>query len=321
MNFPENVRCRQVFSSICLEIFIPINFIGILNLQRSIYMKVLTEDFYVSTIEDSSTPKSGRVYLETGIRMHFLEQGDADGEPLILLHGITDSSFSYSRVLPLIDKKYRVFALDQRGHGDSDRPNDGYTMKNFAADVTAFMDAKNIRQAILVGHSMGSFVALQTALDAPGRIEKLILIGTATTARNDGTGEFQKEVSRLTDPIPENFVREFQSGTAFHPLPEEFLSRVVQESLKVPARVWQAALSGVLAEDYKSRLSEIKVPTLIVWGERETYFPRAEQELLTAEIPDSTLKIYPDTGHSPQWERPEVFVRDLNDFLRAGNRS
>ncbi|HEX8734323.1 MAG TPA: alpha/beta fold hydrolase [Pyrinomonadaceae bacterium] len=278
--------------------------------------KLTVENYlYQSSNKSAQAWKFGEVNLKTGIRMHYTEQGAGDGEPLILIHGFTDSWFSYSRVLPLLDKKYRVYALDQRGHGDSDRPEKGYAMKNFAADVIAFMDAKNITKATIVGHSMGSFVAMQTALDAPQRVEKLVLIGTATTARNDATLDLQKAIMNLKDPVDEKFARDFQVSTSARTLPDEFMNEVVRQSLKLPARVWQAALAGVIAEDYKPRLGKIKAPTMIVWGDKENIFLRAEQDLLKAGIVNSTLKVYAGTGHSPHWEQPETFVRDLNEFL------
>ena len=93
------------------------------------------------------------------MRLRYAEQGNPKGQPVILLHGYSDSWFSYSRILPLIDKKYDVYVPDQRGHGDSDRPVSGDTFLDFAADVIAFMDAKGLKEATIVGHSMGSFVA------------------------------------------------------------------------------------------------------------------------------------------------------------------
>jgi pimeloyl-ACP methyl ester carboxylesterase len=194
-------------------------------------------------------------------------------------------------------------------------------MKDFAADIVAFMDAKNIRKATIVGHSMGSFVAMQTALDAPQRIERLVLIGTATTARNDVTVDLQKSVMNLKDPVDEKFARDFQISASSPDLPAEFIDEVVRQSLKLPARVWQAALAGVIAEDYKPKLGKIKAPTLIVWGEKENIFLRGEQDLLKAGIADSTLKVYAGTAHSPHWEKPETFVRDLNEFIGGGAKS
>ncbi|HLM00606.1 MAG TPA: alpha/beta fold hydrolase [Pyrinomonadaceae bacterium] len=281
--------------------------------------KLSVEDLYKSAADNKGagqTWKFGEVNLKTGIRMHYAEQGDAEGKPVILIHGITDSWFSWSRVLPLLDKKHRVYAVDLRGHGDTDRPERGYAMKDFAADVVAFMDAMKIKKAAVVGHSMGSFVAMQTALDAPERVGKLLIMGTATTARNDVTVDLQKEFENLRDPVDEKFVRDFQVSTSSETVPQEFIDGVVRQSMKLPARVWKAALAGVMAEDYKPRLGKIKAPTLIIWGENENIFPRPEQDILKAKITNSTLKIYPKTGHSPQWEYPEIFARDLSEFLK-----
>jgi pimeloyl-ACP methyl ester carboxylesterase len=277
--------------------------------------KLAAGDLYKSAGKSAQTWKFGEVRLKTGIRMHYAEQGATDGVPVVLLHGITDSWFSWSRVLPRLDKKYRVYAPDLRGHGDTDKPQTGYAMKDFAADVVAFMDAMNIKKAVVVGHSMGSFVALQTTLDAPERVEKLLIMGTATTARNADTLGLQKAFAELKDPLDENFVRDFQVSTSSKTVPTDFIDGVVRQSMKVPARVWQSALEGVVAEDYRPRLGKIKIPTLIVWGDRENLFLRPEQDILKAKIANSTLKVYAGAGHSPQWEFPEKFAADLNDFL------
>ncbi|MGH8064004.1 MAG: alpha/beta fold hydrolase [Candidatus Entotheonellia bacterium] len=81
-------------------------------------------------------------HLTTGVRLHYAEQGDPADHPVILLHGYTDAWVSFSRVLPLMAPSYHVYALDQRGHGDSDRPASGYTMRDLAADVLAFMETE-----------------------------------------------------------------------------------------------------------------------------------------------------------------------------------
>jgi pimeloyl-ACP methyl ester carboxylesterase/tetratricopeptide (TPR) repeat protein len=287
--------------------------------------KLRVEDLYAagedkSTRADQARPtlRFDNVQLKTGARLRYAEQGDHDGPPIIMLHGYTDSWYSFSRVLPLLSTRYHVYAIDLRGHGDSDRPASRYTFAELAADVVAFMDAKGLARAHVVGHSMGSFIAQQIAATSPQRVQKLVLIGTATGVRNDDVLDLQKAVNELKDPIPSQFVRDFQSGTAFQPLPEEFMNRVVTESLKLPAQQWRAVMAGMLAsEPIKS--GEIKSPTLILWGEHETVFRRAEQESLLAKISGAALKVYPNTGHALHWEEPEQFVRDLEKFISGNN--
>lgn len=255
------------------------------------------------------------VQLATGIRMHYAEQGPPADHPLVLLHGLSDSWFSYSRVLPALASSYHVFALDQRGHGDSDRPASGYAMTDLAADVIAFMDAMGLPRATVIGHSMGSIVAIETALAAPERLAALVLIGANTSWDAPELVAFQQVVDSLEDPIAAEFVRKFQASTAFEPLPEAFMERVVAESLKLPARAWRGALAGCVAADYAGHLSAIRTRTLVIGGEEDAYCPQDNQRELAARLPNAELKLYPQLGHCPHWERPEAFVRDVEDFL------
>ena len=258
--------------------------------------------------------------LSTGVRLHYAERGDRAGEAIVFLHGYSDSWFSFSRVLPLLSPKYHAFALTQRGHGDSDKPGCCYTPDDFAADVDAFMDTVGIEEATLVGASTGALFAQRVALSYPRRISRLVLIAPQTPAHeNEALSGFREEVRTLEDPVPPEFVREFQESTIYHPVPQEFLDTVVSESVKLPAHVWrdyleQAVLS--IDHDYVVELREIKAPTLILWGEQDALFPREEQEQLAAAIPGATLKVYPETGHAVHWERPEWVVRDLEEFIK-----
>ena len=147
------------------------------------------------------------------------------------------------------------------------------------------MDAKEIKTATIVGHSMGSFVAQQVAVSAPGRVERLVLVGSATTVRNNVVKDLESEVGKLGDPIPETFVRDFQTSTAFKSLPPEFMNTVVRESLKPSAHVWREVMAGMLKSDTETGLATIKAPTLILWGDKETIFARSEQDLLVRSFP------------------------------------
>lgn len=256
------------------------------------------------------------VTLANGLTLEYAETGRGRGQVVIFLHGYTDSWFSWSRVLRQLPPRFHGYALSQRGHGDSERPATGYEMGDFAADVIAFMDHFEIRKAALVGHSMGSVIAQRVAIDHPDRVSRLVLVGATPNGANAGVLGLLDVVNALADPIDPAFVREFQASTVFQPIPEAFLDRVVAESLKVPARVWQDALEGFVAEDTTAELAEIKVPTLIVWGNQDTVFPLADQQALANGIPRARLLIYPQTGHGVHWERPRRFTEDLVDFLR-----
>ena len=122
-------------------------------------------------------------------------------------------------------------------------------------------------------------------------------------------------ISKLTDPVDPGFVREMQSSALNQPVPNEFFETLVQEALKVPARVWKAAFEGFLEDDLLGELSHIKVPTLIVWSDRDTIVNRSDQEELARAIPGSRLLVYSGAGHSPHWEEPDHFASDLASFI------
>src|SRR5919107_2182187 len=220
------------------------------------------------------------VSLSTGVTLHYAERGDRKGEAILFLHAYTDSWFAFSRVLHLLSPSYHALALDERGHGDSDKPECCYTVDDFSADVDAFMDEVGIEEATLVGDSSGGMIAQRVALDYPHRVSRLVLIGSPTTLLNNEAVMEAGEVMRaLEDPISAEFIREFHSSTIYHPVSEEFLSTALSETLKVPARVWRGYMEGVLLTvDDTARLGEIDAPTLNLWGERDAILGREEQE-------------------------------------------
>jgi pimeloyl-ACP methyl ester carboxylesterase len=257
--------------------------------------------------------------LSTGLRAHYAEQGNPTGEAIVFLHAYVDSWFSYSRVLPLLPPRYHAYALDQRGHGDSERPDCCYTVDDFAADVVAFLDAIGAGRATLVGHSGSCLVARCVAEVFPERVARLVLIGApGTLGDNEEELELQTAVRGLHDPVPEQFARELQGAAAHVPLPERFFNGLIAESLKLPARVWRSALDGLFAFDDAADLGRIAAPTLLIWGEWDRWLPREEEDQLAVAIPGARVVVYPATGHSPNWERPERVAADLDAFMGEG---
>jgi pimeloyl-ACP methyl ester carboxylesterase len=256
-----------------------------------------------------------RTQLGAGITMHHVDQGDPDGEPLVLVHGYSDSSHSFSQLLPLLDPGYRVHAIDLRGHGGSDRPADGYGIDSLAADVVSFLDAVGIARADLVGHSLGTLVARRVAETRPDRVDRLVLIGAARAPVNDDVRGLRAEVMELDETTLSEFAREFQLSTVHTGMPDGFLDRVVEVSRSMPLHAWQGVIEGLAVFDDDADLARIAAPTLLLWGQHDAYFGRDEQEWLARSIPRARLHIYPDSGHNPHWEIPDIVARDIQAFL------
>jgi pimeloyl-ACP methyl ester carboxylesterase len=258
--------------------------------------------------------------LHTGPTLYCAEAGGG-GEPLLYLHGYSDCWLSASPFLPHLPRTWRVLAPDQRGHGSSERPEGGYEIASLAADAAALLDDAGVARATVVGHSMGSLVAQRLALDHPARVSRLVLVGAGPRAAGPAVREVVEAVEGFGDEVPRDFVEAFQAGTAARPLPPAFLEAIVAESRRMPARVWRALVTEILAFDTRDELAKIGVPTRIVWGDADAFFGREHQDALLAGIPGSTLSVYEGSGHCPHWEEPERFARELTAFVEATTAS
>jgi pimeloyl-ACP methyl ester carboxylesterase/tetratricopeptide (TPR) repeat protein len=256
--------------------------------------------------------------LSTGVQMEYVEQGPADGLPVVFLHGVTDSWRSFERVLPLLPPNIHAFALSARGHGDSSRPEAGYRYADMARDVRAFMDAVGLERAVVVGHSMGSLVAQRFVVDYPDRTAGLVLMGAFPSLfRHPEITEFYRStIAPLHDPLDVAFVREWQRSTLANPVTADHFDAVVSETLKVPARVWRAAFEAFLSTpDFSAELTRVSVPTLIAWGDKDAYAHRDSQERLRAVLRGARFRVYEGGGHGFHWEDPARFAADLAAFL------
>ena len=258
------------------------------------------------------------IELTTGVRLQYAERGT--GTPVLLLHGYSDSWYSYASVLDQLDDRVHAFALTQRGHGDAGKPQEGYDMADFAADALAFLDAQGLDRVAVVGHSMGTFIAQELALSQPERVSHLILIGSAPRGDNEVLAGLAEAVADLQDPVDGAFIREFQASTVHTPIPDDVLDTICAESSKMPARVWRQVLAGLRAYDAKSQLASISAKTLLLWGDCDTVFSRAEQDELRAAIPGATLAVYQDIGHGLHWEAPRRVADQLAAFVSRFER-
>jgi pimeloyl-ACP methyl ester carboxylesterase len=253
-------------------------------------------------------PAKCTIELETGIRMAYLEAGPPAGDAVVMLHGITDSSRAWSRSMARMHERradLRLFALDQRGHGassmpDPDRfrehPERGFGVGDFTADLFAFMDAKKLDRAVIVGHSMGSFIAQQAALTHPERVTKLVLVGSSDKCAGNPVardyllaetinGKWRSALEskgvkfpggayelspRAADPDIDDWLARFWG---FHPVADPaFVAAILAETAEVKIGTWLGATLGLLEVDNSERLRSLTVPTLAIWGTQDAIF-------------------------------------------------
>lgn len=275
----------------------------------------------IEAASDESTgaaARPGLVRLANGLMLSYAEQGPPSETALLLLHGLSDSWRSFEPLLACLPASLRVIALTLRGHCQSDHPEAGYGLAHFANDVAQLLDALKVRGALLAGHSLGASVALRFALDHGERALGVALLGAFARYRhNPAVTELASAVGQLIDPVDAAFIRDFQLATLARPIAPERLDQVVAESRAVPARVWKAIVDALLSAESDLRLRNVRVPTLLLWGGRDVFVPRADQERLLHDINGARLVEYPDAGHAFHWEDPRPTASELGAFAEA----
>lgn len=256
--------------------------------------------------------------LDTGLTLSCLDNGAASDLAVVFLPGPTDSAFSYQPVLEHMPASLRCVAVSQRGHGDSDKPANGYAVEHFAGDVPRLLDALDIGRAVLVGHSGSCLTVRRVALDHPELVAGLALEAAPTTLKDDpGLLDFvESVVGSLDDPIDPEVARSFLTDTSAAGLDADLCQQLVAELVKVPVHVWNEMFAALLHYDDLAEIGAITAPTLLLWGDADQLVGRMMQDELLRRLPDATLAVYSGLGHTPRWEDPSRFASDVADFAQ-----
>ncbi len=241
---------------------------------------------------------------------------------ILLLVGLGAKRQGYYKQLPEFGRYYRTIALDYRDVGDSDEAKEPYTIKDLAEDTVAVMKALDIRQAHIVGISMGGFIALELALNYPHMVEKLVLV--VTSAGGPGHVSPSRDVMAVMTPVPGIEIGEAArkvcaavSAPGFaESQPEEFdIFAEIARYRPMSEAAYFRQLAACRGHDVSQRLYQIKAPTLVIHGDVDPLVPLKNGLHLAEAIPGATLIVYPNTGHIPEVERTEEFNRDILAFL------
>ena len=301
---------KKILTAWAIAILIPVLTI---RAQSGLY---ISDDRYPA-FGESSPPEFivRQIKLSTGVQLEYTEQGDPQGIPVVMLHGFTDSWQSFAPVLPYLPPSLHVFAVSQRGHGNSSKEATSYQPEDFAKDVAAFVKAKRLGPAVIVGHSMGATNAQCFATLFPALTRALVIVGSFAGFDKPVIHDFKKVIDGLSDPVDSLFIVEFQKSTLTRPVNEDRFQAIVDESLKVPAHVWKGVSAGWASAGYLQALRRFDKPVLIIWGDKDAYCPKEDQVLLNNALSNSTLLVYEGTGHANHWEEPERFANDLIEFV------
>jgi non-heme chloroperoxidase len=249
-----------------------------------------------------------------------------EGPPVVLVHGYTADIAEWNVVWDELQARgFRVIAFDQRGHGTSTLGTDGIGSKPMADDLAAVLQYFDVRDGVLVGHSMGGFVTIRAVLDHPELAQRLRgLVPFATWAGRvlDGAPQNRLQIPLLERGILQRLIRNKTIGVIFgaaqcgtHPSPamisvflEGFHQHLDQHGPLLPI------VRAFAREDRYPQLGEIAIPTVVMVGSADRTTPPTHSRRLAEGIPGARLVTIPDAGHLLNWEAPEELVKVIESF-------
>lgn len=255
------------------------------------------------------------VVTQGGTRLFWREDGDNTKPPLLLLNSIGTSLEVWDRLVPLLAPYHRILRMDTRGHGQSEAPGGDYTLTLLAADALAVLDAAGAERAVVCGLSLGGMIAMTLALEAPSRVETLVLICTSAAMDKDA---WDARITRvraggmavITEMALDRFFADSFRQT--HP---EAVAPVRAGLLATPPHGYAACGAAIRDMDLEGQLGNIAVPVLVIAGTKDVSTPyQGHGDKIAAAIPGASAVLL-DAAHLAPLEEPAGVARAIRGFL------
>ncbi len=259
-----------------------------------------------------------------GLSFHYIDWG-GDGPPLVMLHGLSGHARTWDHTAAALSDRYRVLALDQRGHGDSDwAPQYGFGP--MAADLLAFIDALQLREVTLMGLSMGGIVSFVFAAANPERVRRLVVLDIGPEIAPDGAKNVSAAMAasdvfasedeafaqaRAANPRPADETLRHRVRYALRPLPDGTFTFKYDKALRSQPR----AIFDLTADQLWAAWRAVRCPVLLVRGEESDILAAETAQRMLAENPNAAFASVPDCGHSITLDSPQGLLDALNPWL------
>ena len=251
-----------------------------------------------------------------------------DEDPVVLVHGLGGQWQNWLENIPRLAQDRRVIAMDLPGFGLTPEPDGEISISEYGRWVDELCDRLGLEQIDLVGNSMGGYVAAEVAIQFPERVSRLVLVSAAGISSADTLQAPILTFGRIATALATNSAARHRL-LASRPITRHMaLALVARHPRLLKADLayegffkgagkggFDDALRACLDYDFRDRLPEVKVPTLIVWGEKDSIIPVRDADEFERLIDDSRKVVMKDTGHIPMAERPQAFNDVLVEFL------
>jgi esterase len=271
----------------------------------------------------AALPTSHHLEL-SGLKFHYLDWG-GNGPPLVMLHGLTGHAHTWDHTAAALSARYHVYALDQRGHGDTGWAS-RYGIPAMLADLLGFLDALQLPVVTLMGLSMGGIVAYQFTAAHPERVSRLVVLDigpeiaqagarqvAAVLVENDVFGSEDEAVAhaRAANPRPTGESLRHRVSHNLRPLPDGTLTYKWDKALRD-----RGAIGDGLSPDQRWAIwNSLSCPVLLVRGDSSDILAPETAERMVVGNPHATLAVVPDCGHSITLDRPEALATAVASWL------
>jgi pimeloyl-ACP methyl ester carboxylesterase len=273
-------------------------------------------------------PRQARTARVGGDRLSYVELGE--GDPVLLIHGLGGNWTAWLENLPALARRHRVIAVDLPGFGGSAPSADGISIPGYSRALSGLLDELSLESAVVIGNSLGGWVAADLTLRVPERVRALGLVdaaGVVPTRWERRKALAMMEGAALMAPYAPRFRaavasrRRLRASALRYTVasPADLAADLVYMALPAaPDPGFRPALVACKrswSDGWCDMLTEISCPTLIVWGERDSMLPLRHAREYARRIVGSRLRVIPDAGHIPMIERPEEFNAVMLEFL------
>jgi pimeloyl-ACP methyl ester carboxylesterase len=257
---------------------------------------------------------------EDGVTIAYDVFGRPDGEPMLLIQGLGTDSRGWALQRMAFGRRYRCFALDNRGVGRSGKPPGPYDLSQMARDATAVLDAEGIENAHVVGASMGGVIAQIIAVLYPDRVRSLVLACTACRHHRWRRELLQEWADRVEDGGMNALggdALQWLIGPRLRMRFGMWLNLLARIMLQQPAEPFAAQVAAILnaSDDLRFELQHVRVPTLVITGSQDSLTPIGDAEELAELIPHARLVELRGAAHGLMVEAPNAFNSAVLDFL------
>jgi len=246
----------------------------------------------------------------------------SERETILFIHGSTGSSSAWEKITPGFGEEYNLIVPDLRGHGYSKDPRShrAYTTDLFAEDLQALLDELGVKECIVVGHSFGALVAMTLYHRIPSRVKKLVLLSPSDNVRTHIVAKIGRILLfplLFLDRIPLQEAKKRRVDYARFPNTYDWdIRRMIADIYTTGIRTAIYTTYEIFGYERSRETSKINLPTLVLHGERDTYFPLHDGETVAKRIPDAEFVILEGADHILVLSHAPRVIKEVGDFLK-----